>query len=92
MGGLDAYQKASLAGESTQAYAQFSAAEWVLEELGGKPLVATHKSAQRTEPVVLPGGPDRPDTAPLQLLDVEHKIDVVSYNMVRTHPVAQPRA
>jgi hypothetical protein len=28
----------------------------------------------------------------LQLLDVEHKIDVVSYNMVRTHPVAQPRA
>eukprot|EP01043_Picozoa_sp_COSAG02_P001383 COSAG02_NODE_29_length_51136_cov_346.293317_18_plen_413_part_00 len=70
LGGLDAYQKASLAGESTQAYAQFSAAEWVLEELSGKPLTATHKSAQRTEPIQLPGGPDRPDTPALQLLDV----------------------
>ena len=50
------YQQASLAGESTQAYAQFSAAEWVLEELSGKPLSATHKSAQRTHPVSLPGG------------------------------------
>jgi hypothetical protein len=70
LGGLDAYQKASLAGESTEAYAQFSAAEWVLEELSGKPLTATHKSAQRTDPVPLPGGPDRPDAPALQLLDV----------------------
>jgi hypothetical protein len=70
LGGLDAYQKASLAGESTQAYAKFSAAEWVLEELGGKPLTATHKSAQRTQPVALPGGPDLPDVPALQLLDV----------------------
>jgi 25S rRNA (adenine2142-N1)-methyltransferase len=87
MGGLDAYQKASLAGESTQAYAQFSAAEWVLEELGGKPLVATHKSAQRTEPVVLPGGPDRPDTAPLQLLDVGA---IVNHYPAEPEPEAEP--
>ena len=69
LGGLDAYQKASLAGEDSAANV-FNAAEWVLEELGGKPLAATHKSAQRVDPVPLPGGPDSASSPPLQLLDV----------------------
>jgi hypothetical protein len=34
LGGLDAYQKASLAGEAVEAFGQFSSAEWVLGELG----------------------------------------------------------
>eukprot|EP01045_Picozoa_sp_COSAG04_P025255 COSAG04_NODE_3281_length_2977_cov_1.344336_1_plen_240_part_00 len=68
LGGLDAYQRASLGGESSEQFAQFSASEWVLEELGGKPLTATHKSAQRTEPLALPAGADSPGAPPLRLL------------------------
>lgn len=87
LGGLDAYQIASLSGESTAAYAQFSAAEWVIEELSGKPLTATHKSAQRMEPVPLPGGPDHPDVPALQLLDVGAIV-----NHYPPEPEPKPRA
>ena len=82
LGGLDAYQRASLGGESSEQFAQFSASEWVLEELGGKPLTATHKSAQRTEPLALPAGADSPGAPPLRLLDVGA--------IVNHYPCAEP--
>ncbi len=64
LGGLDAYQKASLAGESSDAYKQFNSSEWVLGELNGKPMASTHVGARRTTPLELPPG------KVLQLLDV----------------------
>jgi hypothetical protein len=72
LGGLDAYQRASIAGESSSGPSahQVSAADWVLQELRGRPLTATHKAAQRTAPLPLPRGADTSDAPPLRLLDV----------------------
>ena len=60
------YQKASLAGEASAAYKQFNAAEWVLEELNGRPMNSTQISAQRVHGLELPGAAG----SALRLLDV----------------------